>query len=303
MAPRITILAVLAAVSVVALSADQRASRERQIVVSATLPSGAPATDLLATDFLVREDRLSREVIRVSPAPPPSHVMLLVDDSQAAQASVPFLRSGLAAFIKTVGAAAAAPQFAGSAPAPQFALMTFGDRPTKRAEFSPTTKLVEQAVSTIFSVPGSGAYLLQAITDACKDLKKRGAASPVILAFVAEAGPEFSNDTHLQVSAALRSAGASLWVIALQGAAQPDRSPEEHERAVVIGDVTTESGGMTRTVMSTQSLDPAFDGMASLLTSRYLVVYGRPEQTIPPEVVEVTSKRPDVRMTSSRWAR
>lgn len=294
MAPRITILAVLAAVSVVALSADQRASRERQILVSAALPSGAPATGLVATDFVVREDRLSREVIRVSPAPPPSHVMLLVDDSQAAQSSIPFLRSGLAGFIKTVGAAS---------PAPQFALMTFGDRPTKRADFSPTTKLVEQAASTIFAVPGSGAYFLQAITDACKDLKKRGAASPVIVAFVSEGGPEFSNDTHQQVSDALRGAGASLWVIVLQATIQPDRSPEEHERAVVMGDGTTETGGMQRTVMSNQSLEPAFDGVASLLLSRYLVVYGRPEQTIPPEIVEVTSKKPDVRLTSSRWAR
>jgi hypothetical protein len=50
--------------------------------------------------FVVREDGLAREVIRVGIAPPPSHVMLLIDDSQAADRSIQFLRTAAAAFIK-----------------------------------------------------------------------------------------------------------------------------------------------------------------------------------------------------------
>jgi len=95
----------------------------------------------------------------------------------------------------------------------------------------------------------------------------------------------------------------SLWVVDLAIADQPDRTTEEHERAQVLGAVTLDSGGLTRTVISTQSIDPAFTSMAAVLTSRYLVTYARPEQTIPPSTVVVTSKRSDVRLTSSRWPR
>jgi hypothetical protein len=291
---RIAICALAAAVSATALSADQRATHEREILVGATAGNGSPVTDLALTDFVVREDRLAREVVRATPAPPPSHVMLLVDDSQEAQAAIPFLRSGLSTFIKKIGT---------TTPTPQFALWTFGERPTKRADFSPTPGAALDAVSKIFAVAGSGAYFLEAVSDACKDLKKRGATSPIIVAFVAEGGPEFSNETHQQVSAALQSANASLWVVMLQVSNQRDRSPEEHERAQVLAGVVADAGGLTRNVLSTQGIEPAFASVAGILSSRYLVVYGRPEQTIPPSVVEVTTKRPDVKLLSSRWAR
>jgi hypothetical protein len=291
---RFATLTLLAAASVALPSAEQRTGRERGILVGAALSSGAPVTDLTATDFVVREDGIAREVIRADAAPPPSHIMLLVDDSQAMQASVPFVRSGVANFIR---------RFRAATPAPQMALMTFGERPTKRADFAATAAAMDQAASRIFSIPGSGSYFLQALRDACQDLRKRAAPSPVIVAFVDEASPEFSTDTRKQIAAALQSAGASLWVIVRQDTANADRSPEGHERAAVLGDETVASGGMTRTILSPQSIEPAFEGVASLLASRYLVVYGRPDQTIPPASIEVTSKRPDVRIIATRRAR
>jgi hypothetical protein len=194
-------------------------------------------------------------------------------------------------------------KMAATQPAPQFGLTTFGERPTKQADFSPAPGPALDAASKLFAIAGTGSYFLQAIGDTCKEFKKRGATSPIIVAFVAESGPEFSNESHEQISEALRGANASLWVITLSIADQPDRTTEEHERAQVLGGVTGDSGGMTRTVISTQSIDPAFSSLAAVLTSRYLVTYARPEQTIPPSTVVVTSKRTDVRLTSSRWPR
>lgn len=276
-----------------AVVAHDRAS-ERAIVVTASNSDGSPAMHLTAEDFIVREDGLAREVIRVSTAPPPSHVMLLVDDSQASERSIPFLRSGLAGFITRLTTLK---------PAPQLALMTFGERPTLRADFAPKADLVQAAAGKIFSVPGSGSYLLQAMMDACKNLSKRNAASPVIVAFVAETGPEFSNEHREQITEALKGAGASLWAVVLQNAGQLDQTNEGRERAAVLGDVVTASGGVTRTVLSDQSLEPAFDGTAALLSSRYLVTYGRPDDLIPPKTVDVTSKRPDVHLVAMRWTR
>jgi len=101
----------------------------------------------------------------------------------------------------------------------------------------------------------------------------------------------------------LQGAGASLWVIIRQNSRNTDRSQEAYERAAVLGDVTRDSGGVSRVILSDQSLESAFDGMAALLMSRYSVAYSRPDQTIPPTSVEVTSKRQDVKLASSRWTK
>ena len=294
MQPRIALLALATAIAVVAVSADQRASRERGIVVSTALANGTPVTDLTAEEFVVREDAFAREVIRTSPAPPPSHVMILADDSDSMQAQITFLRSAIAKFV---------PRMAALKPPPQLALTTFGERPTKRAPFTPDSAAVEKAAKQLFSINGAGAYFLQAIVEACQDLRKRSAPSPVLVAFVSERSPEFSSDSRKTIEKALQSAGASLWVVALQDTIHTDRSPEGFERAVVLGDVTVASGGLTRTVISGQGIESGFDGIASLLASRVLVVYARPEQTIPPTTIEVSTKRPDVRVASPRWTK
>jgi hypothetical protein len=286
--------AVLLTASTVLLGADQRGHSEQQLLVTALSDATTPATGLTAADFIVREDTLAREVIRVGPAPAPSHVMLLVDDSQASERSIQFLRSGLAAFIARMSA---------MKPAPQLALMTFGERPTMRADFAAKPDAVQAAAARLFAVPGSGSYLLQALMDACQNLGKRSPVNPVIVVFSAEAGPEFSTTRREPVAEALKGVHASLWPIVLQTAGRMDQTPEGLDRAAVLGDVVTRSGGVARTLLSNQSIEPAYEGVASLLASRYLVTYSRPDQLIPPALVEVESKRDGVRLVASRWVR
>ena len=282
---------IVAAVSVA--SADQRETRERGILVSVASSSDAPVTDMTAADFTVKENGVAREVVRVAPAPPPSHVVFLMDDSQAIQASTQHLRLAATALVG---------QLAELSPAPQLALYTFGERPTRRVDFTPNPEQVLDAVKRTFPITGSGAYFLQAITDACRDLRKRQAASPVIVAFVAESGPEFSSELHSQTAGALREAGASLWAITLQQGARSPSAPAIRERSMVLGDVVADSGGTNKVILSPQGIESGFRVVAALLTSRYLVTYGRPESMIPPDKIEVTSRRRDVRVRASRWA-
>ena len=58
--------------------------RTRDIYVSVVDSKGVAVTGLTAADFTVREDGVSREVLRAVPATEPLDVVLLVDDSQAA---------------------------------------------------------------------------------------------------------------------------------------------------------------------------------------------------------------------------
>lgn len=273
---------------------QQRDTRERAVTVSVSTNSDVPVTDLTATDFVVRENGVAREVIRVSPAPPPTHVMLLIDDSQATQASYPFLRDALP---KVIG------RLAELSPAPHIGLWTFGERPTKRADVSPNPEQAMAAVKRLFPVAGSGAYFLQGIEESAEALKKAGAVAPVYIAFVAEGGPEFSSQLRSQIAETLRSMGASLWVVTLQQTStQPISAREARERAAVLGDVTVESGGWNKVILSPQTIPHAFDAITALVTSRYRVTYGRPDSLIPPDKIEVTTRRDNVRVRASRWA-
>jgi hypothetical protein len=276
-------------------SASQRETRERGIIVGvSTSGSGdAPVPDMKVADFTVRENDVAREVLRVAPAPPPSHVYLLIDDSQATQGLSTYLRPAMTGTISKLAALE---------PPPQQALMTFGERPNRRVDFTPNPEPLLKFASGHFPVTGSGAYFLQAITDITKDLKKREAASPVIFAFVSESGPEFSSELHRQVAEALRTSGTSLWVVTLQRGAVAMDASAARERASVLGDVTRDSGGMNKVVLSAQAIEPAFTTVTNLLKSRYLVTYGRPDSLVPPDKIEVTSGRKDVRILASKWA-
>ena len=295
MRPKFIILALAAGVSlgVATVAADgQRQTRERTILVSASTSRDVAVTDLAAADFVVREGGVAREVIRIAQAPPPSHIALLIDDSQATQSLVPYLRPAMTNVISMMAALT---------PSPQQMLMTFGERPARRVDFTPNPEQLLESSKRIFPVTGSGAYFLQAITDACRDLRKREAASGVILAFVSEAGPEFSSEIHTQIEESLKSVGASLWVVTLQQG-QQSAAAAARERAAVLGDVTGRSGGMNKVVLTGQSIESGFAVVSNLITSRYAVTYGRPESMVPPDRIEVTSKRSDVRMRTSRWA-
>jgi len=274
-------------------SASQRETRERGIIVGVSTSADAPVTDMKVSDFTVRENDVAREVIRVSPAPPPSHVYLLMDDSQATQGLSNYLRPAMTGLISKLAALA---------PAPQQAFMTFGERPNRRVDFTPNPEALLKVANGLFPVTGSGAYFLQAITDIAKDLKKREAASPVIFAFVSESGPEFSSELHRQVADALRNSGASLWVVTLQRGAVAMDVASARERASVLGDVTRDSGGMNKVVLSAQGVEQGFNTVTALLTSRYLVTYGRPDSLVPPDKIEVTSRRKEVRILAAKWA-
>src|SRR4030095_7109903 len=158
----IVLAVVVAASSPSALRAvAQRGHTEQSTVIPAFTDPATPAIGLTATDFVVREDGLNREIIRVATAPPPSHILLLIDDSQAADRSIPFLRTARTGFLKDMTSLT---------PAPQVAVMTFGERPTMRADFQPKPDAALTAASKFFATPGTGSYLLQALMDASKNL-------------------------------------------------------------------------------------------------------------------------------------
>ena len=66
--------------------------------VSVVDQAGNPVPDLGPSDFVIREDKVAREVLKVEPATDPMHVALLVDNSQAAESYVQEYRQAFTAF-------------------------------------------------------------------------------------------------------------------------------------------------------------------------------------------------------------
>jgi VWFA-related protein len=251
--------------------------RTRDIYVSVVDNNGKAVTGLNAADFTVREDGVAREVLSAGPATEQLTISLLVDDSEAASEAVQFMRDALGSFVQRLSGKA------------EIAVATTGERPTSQIDYTTSTDALKKTVGRIFQKTGSGAYLLDAIIEVSRGLQKREAKRPTIVAISTE-GPEFSNRSHQQVLDALYASGASLHVLML-GQPTSSQADEVRERNITVGDGTAKTGGRRDQVLALSGLTDRLNQVADELTNQYVVQYGRPEQLIPPEKVQVTVNR------------
>ena len=93
---------VLLTVVLLQTPAPQAQAVQRSIYVSVLNAAGAPVPDLGPADFLVREDNLSREVLKVGTVDTPLSVALMVDTSAAGRNNIRDIREAAIEFIKGV---------------------------------------------------------------------------------------------------------------------------------------------------------------------------------------------------------
>jgi VWFA-related protein len=257
---------------------------DRVMYVSAVDSQGVPVKDLKAEEFVVREDGVRREVVSIEKATEPVTIALLVDNSAATSDYVNDMRMALKSFVK---------QLAGKNP---MSVVTFGERPTVQTDFTLTSATVEKAAERVFSLPGSGAYLLQAIDDTCKSLAKRDFDRGLVLAITAP-GPEFSERHYRELLTPLRESGARLTVLAFTPAGSGDfdmRNDGVRERALLLDGGPRVTGGTRVDLLTSMALDGALTKIADQLANEYKVTYVRPERLIPPEKVELSVSRTGV---------
>jgi hypothetical protein len=253
---------------------------QRSLYVSVVDKDGKTVPDLGPADFLVQEDRVTREVLTVRPADDPMQIALLVDNSQASDPFIRDYREALPAFINAMMDSAG--------PRNEMTLITLADRPTIFTPYTSERAAVLKGVERIFAMPGSATYLLDGLIETSRGISKRNSARPVIVALTSE-GPELSDRYYQQVLEPLKESGAACHILVI---GRPIN--QEHDRAVVLDRATKESGGRWDTLLISTALTDRMKEIAQDLKSQYKVTYARPTTLIPPENVTVAVKRPDL---------
>ena len=253
-------------------------ARTRTLYASVVDDKGNAVTGLTARDFTVREDGVAREVLTAEPATGQLDVIVLVDDSQAATAVIPYLRDGLTKFVDRLQGKA------------KIGLVTIGERPTSVAESTTDAAALKKGIGRIFARPGSGAYLLEGINEVVRGVRLREAQRPVIVALTVE-GIEFSNLQYERVLADLLASGATLHVLAI-GSPAPNTSDEMRNRNLVLAEGTTQTGGRRDQLLSPMALTDRLQQLAGELLNQYAVTYSRPDTLIQPEKLQVGVNKP-----------
>jgi hypothetical protein len=256
----------------------------RSLYVSVLNDRGAPVPDLGPSDFIVREDNVAREVLRVAPATEPMQIALLVDNSVAASSYVPDIRRALHDFVTAMTTRS------DTNGRNEMAITTLADRPTIVTDYTTNAAELQKGVDRIFPQPGSGTLLLEGIIEVCKGFKAREAMRPVIVAITTE-GPEFSDRMNDLVLEPLKASGAALHALVV-GPMSGGTSTAARERGIVLDQGTRLTGGRRDNVLASMSLPAKLKEVAAELTSQYRVTYARPQSLIPPERVTVAAARP-----------
>jgi VWFA-related protein len=273
-------VAVFAITALVALASLNAQAPTRAMYVSVVDKAGASVPGLTPADFVIQEDRMTREVLRVERATEPMNLAVLLDNSTRATPFQRDYREALATFITTLNADVPA----GSRH--QIAIITLASRPTIVSDYSPDQAQLLKKALAIFAMPETGTYLLDGIIETSTGIIKRGLTRPVILAITTE-GPELSDRRFQAVLQPLKESGATLHIVRVGFLENLSE-----DRAIALDQGSKSTGGRNENILVSTALSGLLKQIANDLAHQYKVTYGAPAALIPPESVTVSVNKP-----------
>ncbi|MCY4025277.1 MAG: hypothetical protein OXH75_03055 [Acidobacteria bacterium] len=250
--------------------------------------AGRPVTDVTQDEFEVEEGGREARVIAARNGSEPMKIALLVDNGDAMRAgqAVNPLRDAVAAFLEAVP-----PQHAVS-------LFTIGGQVRRLVDFTTDREELIETGRSIFTDQAGGVRFVDAIRETLDRRYDGDEAWPVFVALLSDA-PEssaFMNDRRfLRFVNDLREAGVMIHVVQWSAAGR-DRPDSATSFAV---NLTGNTGGRYRSlavatgmVNAMAELGAALGAHYEEMSSRYVVVYERPDP--PGRRVRVRVTRPAV---------
>lgn len=238
-------------------------ANEKIALVTVVADSARAANGLTSADFTITEGKDAVQVVEAVPAKDALSVVLLADralppDGTSATTE---LRKALNAFVGTVLAAE---------PTAQIALYQVSNAAVPVKDFTGSRADLEAGVNVIASGMPPGSAMLEGVVTAAKRVGERPAPRRAIVAV----GMGTEEGTALQpkaVTDAVRLAGATLWVVSLQGVAESQLT----NRDAVWTRATEDTGGLRQNVVQAAQLEPRLQSVANSLLSQYYLKMAR----------------------------
>ena len=256
----------------------------RRVYVSAVDSRGAPVTDLAAAEFTVKEGGKTREILKAAPATSLMQVAIIVDDN------------GTGIFRYAVG------KFIGSLLGrAEFAISTVTGQVLRLADYTTSTETLSAAIAQLTARPSTddGGQLLDGISETAKELERRKAPRPVIVALTV-GGMEHSTLPANHVLDNLRQSGASLHVVTVVNSALRAQSNPSTPEALlgenmnlneVLGDGPKQSGGRREEIIAAAGVAGGLQQLADALKAQYVIEYALPDGVKPSGKLNVSVTR------------
>jgi hypothetical protein len=264
--------------------------QQKTALVTVVAEAGGPMTNLTAKDFVVREDKATREVLGAELSTDPLFITLLVDTTQppmGVQPPTQDLRRALASFVKIIK---------GASPTAQISMMEFAGAAVTTVDFTADAAPIDGNIQRVFPNRQADAVLVEAMVDASKKLSDKPTPRRAIVSVDFNSPDTSADRTMRQAAENIRKAGATVWAISIRGAALSASNREE-----VLNVVTRASGGQRLTAVEATGLEPMLKGVANSLLSQYTVTFARPGNAEVKLTQMETSKGGKVLMTP--WMR
>lgn len=264
--------------------APARSQESRSVYVTITDKDGQPVEDVTADDFDIKEGGKSVQVTQASVTKDPMQIAFIVDDNGTG-----IFRAALARFVQRLDGHAV------------MSLSSVTGQTMKLVDYTPSAEAIFQGLATLNARPGTpdGGQLLEGISEAANELRRREAHRPVIIALTV-GGEEHSTVNSDHVLEQLRRSGAILHVFSVENSAlrstvaatkPKDLLQENMHLNRVLGDGPKQSGGRHQSIVASTGFLTGLQNLAVELTSQYRVTYMLPPGAKRSERLNVSMKR------------
>ena len=288
MTRRLPVLALAIALScgAMAVRGAAQAQTPRTVYVTVLDRNGVPIDGLSAEDFDVKEGGKTVAVDQATISKEPLQISIIVDDNGTG-----LFRSPLARFVQRMDGHAA------------MAISSVTGQTMKIVDYTPNTDALLHAVTTLNARPSTpdGGQLLEGISEAALELRKREARRPVIIALTV-GGQEHSTVNSDLVLDQLRKASAVLHVFSVASSslratvaatAPRDLLQENMHLNRVLGDGPKQSGGTHQQIVASAGFLQGLQNLANELVSQYRVTYSLAPGTKKSDRLNVSVRRKD----------
>ena len=205
----LTTVAVLAYAVAVTARVPQGSS-EKRIIVTVLDAQNKPVTGLPADAFIVREDNLDRQIVRVERANDPVAAVLFADTTSAFGKYVGDLRTGTQAFVE---------EFFERNPGSSLGLWEFGEADIPIVELTTDAAKLDHGATRLFPKGSTqnvvGSALLEGLVSASKKLAKRPETRRLIVSFNTDVSVEVSRMPGQKIQDEMQGAEVTLFALSI----------------------------------------------------------------------------------------